>query len=53
VVIRAAVTSVDDEPATLVTPAELVGLAGLRAGWVALAGIRERLEDAERRSTVD
>ncbi|MFJ1768391.1 MarR family transcriptional regulator [Amycolatopsis sp. NPDC088138] len=48
--IRAAVTSVDDELATLVTPAEL---AGLRAGLVALTEIRERLEDVERRSAVD
>ncbi|MEA5360155.1 helix-turn-helix domain-containing protein [Amycolatopsis sp., V23-08] len=47
--IRAAVKSVDDELATLITGTEL---AGLRAGLVALTEIRERLEDVERGSAV-
>lgn len=43
--IRAGVQHVDDELATMITPAEL---AGLRAGLVALTDIREHLEEHAR-----
>lgn len=39
--VRAGVVAVDEELAGMITPAEL---AGLRAGLIALCGIRDRLE---------